>query len=167
VWVNITSARNLHDTLFYDLPTTATAPTYQLDRLSVNFKRLYTRWAARQSSDRADDDRLVFRVSPYNAVGNDAAAAASQLLKHSLPQAAPSIPTPLSRRLSPLHSMKRSRAAGALYIVNKMCVDVVFSIFPCGTKDTYSQLSRHWSVTGHSSINPSRTFRIDPSEKVG
>jgi len=35
--------------------------------------------------------------------------------------------------------MKRSRAAGALYIVNKMCVDVVFSIFPGGTKDTYSQ----------------------------
>ena len=30
-------------------------------------------------------------------------------------------------------------AAGALYIVNKMCVDIVFSIFPRGTKDTYSQ----------------------------
>ena len=71
------------------------------------------------------------------------------------------------RRLSPLHSMNRSRAARALYIVNKMCVHVVFGIFPRGTKDTYSQLSRHWSVTGQSSINRSRTFRIDPSEKIG
>ena len=67
----------------------------------------------------------------------------------------------------PLHSMNRSRTAGALYIVNKMCVHVLFGIFPCGTKDTCSQLSRHWSVTGQSSINQSRTFRIDPSEKIG
>jgi len=58
-------------------------------------------------------------------------------------------------------------AAGALYIVNKMSVDVVFSIFPRGIKDTCSQLSRHWSVTGQSSINRSGTFRIDPSEKIG
>ena len=116
--------------------------------------------------DHLVDRRRSTRVSPYNAVGNDAAA--SQLL-HSLPQATPSVPSPRCRRrrLSPLHSMKRSRAAGALYIVNKMCVDVVFSIFPRGTKDTYSQVSRHWSVTGQSSINRSRTFRIDPSEKIG
>jgi len=140
---------------------------YQLYRLLVNFKRLYSHtlggkailWSCRRRST---------RVSPYNAVGNDAAA--SRLLQQSLPQAAPSIPTPRRRRcrrLSPLHSMKRSRAAGALYIVNKMCVHVLFGIFPRGTKDTCSQLSRHWSVTGQSSINWSRTFRIDPSEKIG
>jgi len=162
-------------TQFYDRPAgrrhAAAAPMYQLYRLSVNFKRLYSHtlggkaiiWSCRRRST---------RVSPYNAVGNDATAAASQLLQHSLPQAAPSIPTdPPSprrcRRLSPLHSMNRSRAAWALYIVNKMSVDVVFSIFPRGTKDTCSQLSRHWSVTGQSSINRSRTFRIDPSEKIG
>jgi len=139
----------------------ATAAMYQLYHLSVNFKRLYshTRWAARRSCDRADDDRLVF---------HPAAAAASRLLQHSLPQAVPSVPTPRRRRhLSPLHSMNRSRAAGALYIVNKMFVHVLFGIFPHGTKDTCSQLSRHWSVTGQSSINRSRTFRIDPSEKIG
>ena len=56
----------------------------------------------------------------------------------------------------PLHSC-------AVYIVNKMCVHLLFGIFPRGTKDTCSQLSRHWSVTGQSSINRSRTFRIDPS----
>jgi len=86
---------------------------------------------------------------------------------YSLPQATPSVPTPRRcrscRRLSPLHLC----AAGALYIVNKMCVHVFFSIFPRGTKDTCSQLSHHWSVTGESSINRSRTFRIDPSEKIG
>ena len=31
--------------------------------------------------------RRSTRVSPYNAVGNDAATASSQLLEHSLPQA--------------------------------------------------------------------------------
>jgi len=52
---------------------------------------------AGRSSDCADDDRLVF---------HPAAAAASRLLQHSLPQATPSFPTPRRRRLSP--------AAGAL-----------------------------------------------------
>jgi len=66
---------------------------------------------------------MIDSVSPY-AVGN-AVAAASQLLEHSLPQATPSIPTTRRRRLSPLHSMKRSRAAGALYIVNKMCPCII------------------------------------------
>jgi len=83
-----------------------------------------------------------------------------------LRRASPPLPSPPPPP-SPLHSMKRSRAAGALYIVNKMCVHVLFGIFPRGTKDTCSQLSRHWSVTGQSSINRSRTFRIDPSEKIG
>ena len=136
----------------------ATAPMYQLYRQSVNFKRLYSHtlggkaiiWSCRRRST---------LVSPYNAVGNDAASTASQLLEHSLPQAAPSVPTPRRRRrLSPLHSMSRSRASGALYIVNKMCVHNLFGIFPRGTKDTCSQLSRHWSVTGQSSINRSRTL---------
>ena len=138
----------------------ATAPTYQLDGLSVNFKRLYSHtlggkaiiWSCRRRST---------RVSPYNAVGNDAAAAASQLLQHSLPQAAPSIPTPPRR----CRCRRLSRAAGALYIVNKMSVDVVFSIFPRGTKG--SQLSRHWSVTGQSStIGPALLGSIRAKRSV-
>jgi len=97
VWVNITSARNpklttsRHDTLFYDRPT-ATALLYSLTVGKLH--RLYARWAAWRSSGRADDDR---RVSPYNAVGN-AAAAACQLLEHSselqLLQATLSVPSP-------------------------------------------------------------------------
>jgi len=63
--------------------------------------------------------------------------------------------------------MKRSRAAGALYIDNKMSVDIVFSILPRGTKDTYSQLSRHWSVTGnHQLIGPALLGSIRAKRSV-
>jgi len=91
---------------------------------------------------------LLLRVSCYNTV-------CCKLRRASPP---PPPPPPVSAALT---------AAGALYIVNKMCVHVLFGIFPRGTKDTCSQLSRHWSVTGQSSINRSHTFRIDPSEKIG
>ena len=72
-------------------------------------------------------------------------------------------PPPRCRHLSPLHALQ---GQWGTYIVNKMCVHVLFGIFPRGTKDTYLQLSRHWSVTGQSSNNRSHTFRIYPSENI-
>ena len=138
----------------------ATAPMYQLYRLSVNFKRLYSHtlggkaiiWSCRRRST---------RVSPCHRCRESFVTTqfAASCAERPHPPPPPQLPPPpVSVAFT---------AAGTLYIVNKMSVDVVFSIFPRGTKDTCSQLSRHWSVTGQSSINRSRTFRIDPSEKIG
>jgi len=132
----------------------ATAPMYQLYRLSVNFKRLCSHtlggkaiiWSCQRQSTRVSPCRRC-----RESVVTTQFAASCAERPHPPPP-------PRCRRLSPLHSINRSHAAGALYIVNKMCVHVLFGIYPCGTKDTHSQLSRHWSVTGQSSINRSRTL---------
>jgi len=119
VWVNIMSARNpklsqsRHDTLFM----TSRQRQHQCISRTVGKRTLRTLgglWSCRGRST---------RVSPYNALGN-AAAAASQLLQHSselqLPQATPSVSTPrCCRRLSLLHSMKRTSVCNWTIMIDR------------------------------------------------